>query len=358
MPSKKQIHSDDKATAKPRSSRREAQNFETLTHKVNPPAVIQGDRLYQRALTPQDVLQLQHTIGNQAFSRLLKDQPSVQRAADEEEQLQTKPLVQRQEVSEEADSFNQRPQAKTFAAGPDIFFKRRTYDPASTGGLSRGSETRASARGEPRRVAVSKLQSPVTSPLIVQKDWAVEELVNALRGIDLESFGVRSKTYKLYKVDTLLWKEEKYESIKHWQEGAKPVDVVDHQSKGYHDRKNMEIGVSRDFDAKEAAATIVHEATHAGQYEEAEEEKKAMADLVEREVEAHMKEERFRIQKGIPPKVPGIKRTMVEGREEVDEKSVRQFVEEKYGPKAYYIRRVPRPIGKNFKNKVRQKFSG
>lgn len=134
MPSKKQIHSDGKANAKPRSSRRGAQNFETLTHKVNPLAVIQRDRLYQRALTPQDVLQLQHTIGNQAFSRLLKGQPSVQREAEEEEQLQMEPLVQRQEVPEEADSFNQRPQAKAFTTGPDIFFKRGAYDPVSSRG--------------------------------------------------------------------------------------------------------------------------------------------------------------------------------------------------------------------------------
>jgi hypothetical protein len=194
MPSKKQIHSDGKATAEPRSSRRGAQNFETLTHKVNPLAVIQRDRLYQRALTPQDVLQLQHTIGNQAFSRLLQGRPSVQREAEEEEQLQTKSLVQRQELEQdelqikpdieqagveggqvdlnvevainqtcgggqplegavqkqmsetlgydfsrvrvhtgsESDALNQQLTAKAFTTGPDIFFKRGAYDPISS----------------------------------------------------------------------------------------------------------------------------------------------------------------------------------------------------------------------------------
>lgn len=376
MSSKEQVHSDDKATAKLRSSQREVQNFETLTQQTHPATIIRGARIAPSSLTSRDVLQLQRAIGNQAVRRLLAGEgtgrPTVQRASGDG-QLPER-TVQKQ-VSEtmghdfsgvrvhsdsEPDTLSTQLTAKAFTAGPDIFFKRGAHYPASTGGLSRGGGARASARGEPRRVAVSKLQSPITASLTVQRDWKVEELVNALRGIDLESFGVRPKTYKFYKVDTLPWNEEKYESKKHWALGHKPVEVISHQAKGYHDRKNMEIGVSRDFDAKEAAATIVHEATHAGQYEEAEEKKEAMADLVEREVEAHMTEERFRIQKGIPPKVPKIKRMMVEGKEGVDEKSVRQFVQEKYGhaEEKYYIIRVPKPIAKNFENKVRQKFKG
>lgn len=134
MSSKERVHSDDKATAKLRSSRREVQNFEALTQKVNSLTVIQRDRFYQRTLTPPDVLQLQHTIGNQAFSRLLQGRPSVQREAEKEEQVQMKPPVQRQEVPEKADSFNQRPQAKAFTTGPDIFFKRGAYDSVSSSG--------------------------------------------------------------------------------------------------------------------------------------------------------------------------------------------------------------------------------
>ena len=180
MSSKEQAHSDERVTAKLRSPRRGAQNFETLTQKVNPVTIIQRDRLYQRVLTPQDVLQLQRTIGNQAFSRLLQGQSSVQRAAEEEVQLLMKPDIEQagvesgqvdsdvevainqscgggqplkeavqKQMSEtmgydfsrvrvhtgpESDALNQQLMAKAFTTGPDIFFKRGAYDPVSSKG--------------------------------------------------------------------------------------------------------------------------------------------------------------------------------------------------------------------------------
>jgi len=275
-----------------------------------------------------------------------------------------------------ADDLNQQLVAKAFTTSPDIFFKRGTYEPGSNGSGSREDRERESARGEPKGIAVSGLPLPIDGQSTVQRDWDVESVGRVFRGKEgegLAKYGVKRGTYKLYKVDTLFWKEEKYASEKHWLEGEKPIKVVDHQAKAYHHRPTKEIGVSRDFDAKGAAATIVHEATHAGQREKAEAKVEAMASLVEREVEAHVNEEEFRIKHNMPPKTPEIKRNEEKEEEGIKEvmnrDSVRAFVEKKYGSLEQKIReveekggsvggrpfivKVPKPIAKNFQNKER-----
>jgi len=150
MSSKEQIHSDDKATAKSRSSRREVQNIETLTQQTYPANIIRGARVAPSSLTSRDVLRLQRTIGNQAVGRLLAGartvHPTVQRASGEG-QLPER-TVQKQ-VSEtmghdfsgvrvhsdsEPDALSTQLMAKAFTTGPDIFFKRGAYDPTSSSG--------------------------------------------------------------------------------------------------------------------------------------------------------------------------------------------------------------------------------
>lgn len=81
----------------------------------HPMAIIQHARINPKSLTPADILQLQHTIGNRAIGRLFseiglipsnaKQTPPVQRQEipEEEEPLQGKmiELIQRQEIPEE-----------------------------------------------------------------------------------------------------------------------------------------------------------------------------------------------------------------------------------------------------------------
>lgn len=299
----------------------------------------------------------------------------------------------------EPDALSTQLTAKAFTAGPDIFFKRGAHDPAFGSGmparpagdafkqeadaLAQGVADRATEGSESRRALVSKLHSPTTAPRTIQRDWdlgSVRRVFRAKEGEDLAKYGVKRGAYKLYKVDTLNWQEKKYRSKRDWLGKKDPVETISHQAKAYHHRPTKEIGISRDFDNNEAAATIVHEATHAGQYEKAEEKKEAMADLVEREVEAHVNEEEFRIKHKMPPKTSEIKRNEEKGEEEVKQvvnrDSVRAFVKKKYGSleqkvreaeekggsveekggpaeEKFFIMKEPRPIRKNFKNRER-----
>lgn len=71
MSTKKQMHNNEIRSSKQRSPKPTAKKLYQLTQQqIHPATIIQRSRLDPKSLTPQDVLQLQRTIGNQAVGRL------------------------------------------------------------------------------------------------------------------------------------------------------------------------------------------------------------------------------------------------------------------------------------------------
>jgi hypothetical protein len=84
MSSKEPTRRADQASSKKASSKRMGNNSETLVPHTHPVTLDQQAGLDPRSLTPGDVVQLQHTLGNQTVGRLLTDtgresQPLIQR---------------------------------------------------------------------------------------------------------------------------------------------------------------------------------------------------------------------------------------------------------------------------------------
>lgn len=100
-----------KAHIKNKESSQKLQHNQTQknSHNSHPAHLIQRAHAAPHSLSPADVMQLQRAIGNQAVGRLLAEigrlpsgaQEAVQRQPEEEEELQMKPVVQRQELEEE-----------------------------------------------------------------------------------------------------------------------------------------------------------------------------------------------------------------------------------------------------------------
>ena len=309
----------------------------------------------------------------------------------------------------EADALNQQLSAKAFTTGQDIFFRQGEFSPGSDSGkkliahelthvvqqndnrvnkskskiaisksdkplkqekiaLVRQSVDTVTTLNELRRDTISKLHSGTNGRTIIQREWDWQSVKAMLEseGQSLASHGIDTNTYKLVKVDTLPWTATLYQKRWWWPSDKKIGDPVQHSAMAYHDIKLKEIGVSQDFDHNEAAATIVHEARHAGQYAEARAEGTVITkellkeSLVKREIEAHIEEEQFRITHDMPTKTAGhpelqqIERTQ---NEELDRDSVEAYVERRYGGRGEqlseneYVKKKPNPIAKNFKNK-------
>jgi hypothetical protein len=183
MPLKKQTRGRDGPTAGQRVLRQTSPDLELETPKDLAAASLQKATLATALLTPSDVLHLQRSVGNRAVSQFLAATqppvPQVQRQAEEEE-LQEKPLLQRQEetsqptggdlegrlagykghgspLAEEARAFMEPRfgadfsevrvhtgdeaahlardlKARAFTQGQDIFFEQGGYDPGTKPG--------------------------------------------------------------------------------------------------------------------------------------------------------------------------------------------------------------------------------
>lgn len=71
MPSKEKAHSNDRVPSKQRLQPPDAQALDAATRQTPPPAPIQRAKVASGLVSPRDVLQLQHTVGNQAVGGLL-----------------------------------------------------------------------------------------------------------------------------------------------------------------------------------------------------------------------------------------------------------------------------------------------
>ncbi len=72
MSSKEQKHGNEKVNSKQRSPKPTTENLDILAkQQTHPATLIQRAKFDPRSLTPRDVVQLQHTLGNQAVGKLL-----------------------------------------------------------------------------------------------------------------------------------------------------------------------------------------------------------------------------------------------------------------------------------------------
>ncbi len=108
MPSKEQMHSNDKASPKQRSPKPAAQNSAALIQQTHPATILQRAELAPSLLTPSDILQLQCTIGNQATGRLLA-------RMDQRQSAQTK-----QTMNNLGDQYEQKADRMVDQVGPRI----------------------------------------------------------------------------------------------------------------------------------------------------------------------------------------------------------------------------------------------
>ncbi|AKB18677.1 DUF4157 domain-containing protein [Methanosarcina sp. WWM596] len=102
-------HQQIQQSKKPESSPQRRSTLIIQTPVSNPTSIIQRARINPKSLTPEDVLQLQRTIGNRAVGRLLSEIKSPSK-------VQQAP-VQRQEIPEEEEPlqgmFESKPEGKT-----------------------------------------------------------------------------------------------------------------------------------------------------------------------------------------------------------------------------------------------------
>lgn len=112
---------------------------------------------------------------------------------------------------------------------------------------------------------------------------------------------------------------------------------------GFHRRSAKKIGILSTRTDKDAASTLVHEVVHAKQHIEYEAKKKVdptakAPTKAEKEYEAHIKQEEFKIRNKIPPKDPSFRKW--DGKKwVVNVAGIKAWVDKAYGigPAKHYI---------------------
>lgn len=146
-------------------------------------------------------------------------------------------------------------------------------------------------------------------------------------------------SYSVYSYDSYTYKRQYYTDATKTTKKRSPEL---HSIGGYHSRKKKEIGLKTKRSNAVVASTLVHEVVHAKQHMAY--EKKLKKDptatpptKAAKEYEAHIKQEKFNIRRGIPSKDPSF-RKKVKGKWVADEAAIRKWVDRVYGigPKKYY----------------------
>ena len=251
-------------------------------------------------------------------------------------------------TDKEADVLNQQLNARAFTTGKDVFFRNGEYSP--------GSENGRKLIAHELTHVVQQNNKPANRSNIktqIQRwtwDGIKDQIPPTTQG--------KLQGYKIVKMDTLPWTEQLWK-IRWWRKSNLLIGTKNHTSKGYHSNKLGEVGLSRELDDNDALATLVHEATHAGQHKQKAINPAAFGSLIDREIEAHIEEERYRIANGMQSKTYGIAELadhQIERNKDgsINEKSVEDFVRWRYAnhvPKDHRRIRQPIPEGENFQNK-------
>ncbi len=353
--------------------------------------LLQGKALVQRQ-EEEEELQMQPDEGQVAkFSDSIENRINNARGsgrplADDiqepmQQAFQTDFSDVRVHTDSEADVLNQQLNARAFTAGKDVFFRDGEYSPGSDSGrkliahelthvvqqnsndANRSSiVTSIHPRNQDNRTSEQKtgeLHSNINNHVIIQRDWEWDNIENRIPA----DARLNLRGYRIVKMNTLPWTETWYR--RRLFAANKKLETIQHNSKGFHEGRV--IGASMDLGDDDALATIVHEAVHAGQHRQArlkrEKLDKKVESKIQREIEAHLVEEQFRIDNNIPAKTAGIEapdpsmpNIIRDGTGQADRDSVEAFVRWRYTPphSGFWYKREcdPEPKAENFTGQV------
>lgn len=174
-------------------------------------------------------------------------------------------------------------------------------------------------RQGPFALGVSALSAPI------QCKWSKEECNKILKKdqIGLDSVkALNAQGYTVLKFDNYEYERQFYLDEAKTQKDGAPKKM---QRNGWHIRTKREIAISDVRNDEQAASTLVHEVTHANQYDDKSKPKPGYETTAKKEYGAHIQQEKFNLKVGIAPKHPSFRKG-----DQIDETKIREFVDETY----------------------------